>query len=68
MLKQAQATLHNDVLEDGSRGNVNGAALCCDNDNSALQCHTTAEVDGTSDGKVVQLQHLRDGGDSLLEV
>jgi hypothetical protein len=68
MLKQAQATLHDDVLEDRSRGDVDGAAFCRDDDDSALERHTTAEVDSTSNGEVVQLQHLRDGGDSLLEV
>ncbi|KAI6770229.1 hypothetical protein HG530_004858 [Fusarium avenaceum] len=35
---------------------------------TALERHAAAEVDGASDGEVVQLQHLRDGWDSLLEV
>jgi hypothetical protein len=68
MLKQAQATLHDNVLKDRSRWDVDSAALCGNDDNSALECHTTAEVDGTSDSEVIQLQHLGDGGDSLLEV
>lgn len=68
MLKQTQATLHDNVLKDRSRWDVDGAALCSNDDDSALERHTTAEVDGTSDGEVVQLQHLGDGGDSLLEV
>lgn len=68
MLQKTQAALDDNVLEDGSRGDVNGAALCCDDDDGALECHAAAEVDGTRDGEVIQLQHLRDGGDSLLEV
>ena len=35
MLEQSQAALYNYIFEDGSRGNVDSAVLCGDDDNSA---------------------------------
>lgn len=68
MLEDSQATLHNTVLKHGSRGNVNGATLGSDNDNSSLKGDVTAEVNRSSDSKVVQLDDARNTGDALLEV
>lgn len=68
MLKQAQATLDNNVLEDRSRGDINGLALSRHNDDGALQCDATAQVYRTSDGEMVKLNYLGDAGDALLEV
>lgn len=68
VLQQTQATLDNDVLKDGSRRNVNGGTFCCHDNNGALQNDTTAQVDVTSDGKVVKLDNLGDGGDVLGKV
>lgn len=50
MLEQAQAALDNHVLQDGSWGDVDGAALGGNDDNGALERHATAKVDGTGDG------------------
>src|SRR3954467_13616323 len=68
MLKQAQATLDNDVLQDGSRRNVNGLALGCNDDDGALEGDAAAEVDGAGDGEVVELDDLGDAWNALLEV
>lgn len=68
MLKQTQAALHDHVLQDGTRGNVDCAALGCHNDDGTLESNATAEIDGTGDGKMVELKDLGDGGDALLEV
>lgn len=68
VLEQAQAALDDDVLQDGSGRDIDGAALGGNDDDSALQRDTAAQVDGTGDGEVVQLDDLGDGGDVLLEV
>lgn len=68
VLQQTQATLNDDVFEDRSRGNVNGASLGRHDDDCALERHAAAQVDSTGDGQVVKLQHLGDGGNVLLEV
>ena len=68
MLEQAERSLDDNVLKDGARRNINGAALGGDNNNGTLECHTTAQVDRTSDGKVVKLENLGDGRNVLLEV
>lgn len=68
MLKQTQATLDDNVLEDGSGGDINGLALGGDNNDGTLEGDAAAEVDGTGDGEVVELDDLGDGRDALLEV
>lgn len=68
MLKQTQAALHDDVLQDGTWGNVNGATLSGNDNDRALESHTATQIHRTSDGEVVKLQDLGDRGDSLLEV
>jgi hypothetical protein len=68
VLQDSQATLHNTVLQDGTRGNVNGAALGGDNDNGTLKSNVAAEVDGTGHGQVVQLDNAGNAGNALLEV
>lgn len=68
MLKQTQATLDDNVLEDGSWGNVDGLTLCRHNDDGTLEDDTATKVDRTGDGEVVKLNDLGDAGDALLEV
>lgn len=68
MLEQPQGALHDDVLEDGSRGNINGASLRSDDDDSSLERDAAAEVDRAGDGEMVELEDLGDAGDVLLEV
>ena len=68
MLKQSQGTLHNDVLQDRSGRNINGAAFCSNDNNRTLKCDSSAKVDSTSDGQMVELDHLRDATNALLEV
>lgn len=68
MLEQTQATLDDHVLQDGSRGHVNGAALGGHDDDGSLEGHATAQIDSTSNGEVVELDDLGDGGDVLGEV
>ena len=67
MLEQSQAALNNDVLQDGARRDVDGAALVCHDDDGTLQHNTTAEVDRASDGQVVKLKDLGDGSNTRLE-
>lgn len=68
VLQEPQATLHDYVLQDGSRGDVDGLTLGSDNDDGTLEGNTTAQVDGAGDGQVVELDHLGDRRDALLEV
>ena len=68
MLKQSQGTLDNHVLEDRSGRNINGAALCRNDNDGALEGNTSTEVDGTSDGQMVQLNDLGDAANALLEI
>jgi len=67
VLEETEGTLDNDVLEDGSGRNVNGLALGSDNDDGTLADNPAAKVDSTSDGEVVKLQDLGDGGNAGLE-
>ena len=67
MLEKSQATLDDNVLEDGTRGDVDGLTLAGDNDDGTLAGDATAEVDGTSDGQVVELEDLGDAGNAALE-
>lgn len=67
MLKETEGTLDDDVLEDGSRGNVDGLTLGGNNDDGTLENDATAKVDGTSDGEVVKLENLGNGRDAALE-
>ena len=67
MLEETEGTLDNDVLEDRSGRNVDGLALSSDNDDSTLADNAATKVDSTSDGEVVKLQDLGDGGDAGLE-
>ena len=67
VFQQPQATLHDDVLQDGARWDVDRAALRRDDDDSAFESHAAAEVDAASDGEVVEFQDLRDGRDAGLE-
>jgi len=68
VLEEAQTALHDDVLEDRSRGNIDGLALGGDNDDGTLESDATVEGDIAGDGQVVELNHLGDRGDTLLEV
>jgi hypothetical protein len=67
VLEKSQATLNNNILEDGTRRNVNGLTLTGNNNNSTLASDTTAQVDGSGDGQVVEFENLGDAGDARLE-
>jgi len=67
VLEKSQATLDDNVLEDGTRGNVDGLTLAGNDDDGTLAGDATAEVDGTSDGQVVELENLGDAGNAALE-
>ncbi len=60
--------MNNDVLKDRSGGNINGAALCGDDNHRALEGNASAQVNSSSNGQVVKLDDLGDAVDSLLEV
>lgn len=68
MLQQSEGTLNDNVLQDGSGRNINGAAFCSNNDNRTLESDTTTEVDSASDGQMVKFDHLWDATNTLLEV
>lgn len=68
MLEDAKTALDDDVLKDGAWGDVNGAALGGHDDDGSLEGDTTAKVDGTRDGEVVELEDTRDAGDVVHEV
>lgn len=67
VLKQPERTLDNNVLEDGTRGNVDGGALGRNDDDGTLEGDATAKVDGTGNGQMVEFDDLGDGGDAGLE-
>lgn len=67
MLEETEGTLDDNVLKDGSRRNVDGLALGGNDDDGALADNAAAKVDGTSDGQVVKLEDLGDGGNARLE-
>lgn len=67
VLEQSQATLDNNVLKDGSRRNINGVALGCNNDDGTLEGDAAAKVDGTGNGQVVELKNLGDRRNARLE-
>lgn len=68
VLKQTQTALDNHVLQDRSRRNINGATLGSNDDDGTLEGDAAAQVDGTSDGQMVELDDLGDGGDVLGEI
>ena len=68
MLQNSQATLHNAVLENGTRGDINGATLGGDNDDGTLESDIATEVHGTGDSQVIQLNNTGNAGNALLEV
>jgi hypothetical protein len=68
MLQQSQGTLNNDVLEDRSGRNVDGATFCCNDDDRTLESDSSSEVDRSSDGQVIELDDLWDAANALLEV
>ena len=68
MLQQPQATLDHHILQNGSRRDVDRLSLGRHDDNGPLENNTPAEVDGASDGQVVQFKNLGNTGDALLEV
>jgi hypothetical protein len=68
MLQDSQASLDDTVFENGTRRNVNSAALAGNNDDCALESDVTTQVHRTSDGEVVELGNTWDAGDALLEI
>ena len=67
MLEQPQRTLNDDVLENGTRRNVDCGAFCRNDDDSSFECNTAAKVDRTGDGQVVKLNNLGDRRNAVLE-
>jgi len=68
MLQKSQGTLNHDVLQDRSGGDIDSAAFCCYDDDSALESNASAEVDSSSYGQVIELNNLGDAANALLEV
>jgi len=68
MLEESQASLNDDVLENGSWRDIDGAAFSSDNDDCAFQSDTTTQVDGSSDSQMVQFKDLGNAWDALEEV
>lgn len=68
MLQKSQRTLHHNILQYGSRWDVDSAAFRSNNDHRTLKSDSSTEVDGARDRQVVELDDLRDAGDALLEV
>jgi hypothetical protein len=68
MLQDSQTSLDDTIFEDGTRGNVNGAALTGNNNDCALESDVAAQVHWTSDGKVIELGDTRNARNALLEV
>lgn len=68
MLQDSQASLDDTVFENGTRRNVNSAALTGNNDDCALESNVATQVHRTSDGKVIKLGNARDAWNALLEV
>jgi len=68
VLQDSQATLHHAVLQDGTRGNVNGATLGGHDDDGALEGNVAAEVNRSSHSQVVQLDNAGNAGNAFLEV
>lgn len=68
MLKDSQATLNNDVLEDGTRRNVDCAVFRRNNDDSTLEDDATAEVDITSNSEMIKFDNVGNAADTLLEL
>ena len=67
MLQQTQRSLHNNILQDRAWWNIDGAAFRRHNDHGALESDATTQVHTTSNGEVVELEDLGDGGDARLE-
>lgn len=68
MLEDSQATLYNDILENGTRRNIDCAVFCSNDDDSTLEDDSTAEVDITSDGKMVKFDNVGNATNSFLEL
>lgn len=68
MLENAQTALYNTVFQYRAWGNVDRAAFCGYNDYRTFQGHVTAQIDGSSDGEMVQLHDTGNAGNALLEV
>jgi len=68
VLENSQATLDNDVLEDRSRWDVDGAVLSSHNDDSTLEHNATAKVDITGNSEVVKFDNVRNATNPLLEL
>lgn len=67
MLKQSERTLDDDVLEDGTRRDVDSGALSRNDDDGTLEGNATAKVDRTGNGQMVKLDNLGNGGNTGLE-
>jgi hypothetical protein len=68
MLKDSQASLNNDVLQDGSRRNVDSAVLSSHNDDGALEDNAATKVHISSDSEMVKLNQVGNAANSLLEL
>ena len=68
MLQQSQRTLHHNILQDGSRGDVNSAAFRRYDDNCAFESDPSAKVHCTGDRQMIELNYLWNAANALLEV
>lgn len=68
MLQQPQTSLYDNILQDGSRRDVNCTAFRGDDDDCSLEDNTSTQIHGAGDGQMIELQHLWDARNTLLEV
>jgi len=67
MLQETQRSLHHDILQDGAWRNVNGTSLIGYNDDSSFELHIAAQLDVSSNGKMVELDNLGNAWNLALE-
>lgn len=53
MLQDPKTSLNDDIFQDGTGRDVDGAAFGGDDDDGSLEGYVAAEVDGTADCEVV---------------
>lgn len=67
MLQESQMSSHNNVLEHGAWWDIDGAAIRGDDDNRTLERHIPTEIDGSSDGEVIELDDIWNAWNAGLE-
>jgi len=68
VLKDAEGTLNDNILQNRAWRNVDGTVFSRNNNDRSLQDDTSAEVDITSDRQVIKLNDVGNAADTLLEL